>query len=83
VERHHLLHKYQPIEGDIYIQEVRVGRFAVYRCTGKAWDYQTSISEQEVNLLIQNMQFMGESRIKSRDGTGQRQFYRPAPQNKE
>lgn len=61
---------YQPVEGDIYIQEVRAGRFTIHRFDGEHWSQMTTIDEQERQALISVMQFLG-------SGKGRRRYHRP------
>jgi hypothetical protein len=63
---------YQPQEGDLYIQEVRDGRFTIHRYDGQTWEQLgAGYSEQDIKTLIAPMAFLGESK-------GKRQYYRPS-----
>ena len=62
---------YQPQEADIYIQEVRAGRFTIHRYQSGRWErIEPVYSKQELEGLISVMQFLGESKSK-------RRYYRP------
>lgn len=65
------LERYEPLAGDIYLQEVRTGRFTVHRYDGQGWEQIAALSEQEARQLTARMEFVYESR-------GKRQYYRPA-----
>ena len=61
----------EPMAGDIYIQEVRAGRFTIHRYDGQNWQQLGgSFSEQEIKALVAPMQFLFESK-------GFRRYYRP------
>ena len=62
---------YQPMDGDLYIQEVRAGRFTIYRYSFQSWEQLgAGHSEQDIKAMIAPMQLLGES-------VGHRRYYRP------
>jgi len=62
---------YQPMDGDLYIVEVRTGRFTMYRYSFQSWEQLgAGHSKQDVEALVAPMQFLGESK-------GFRRYYRP------
>ena len=62
---------YQPESGDLYIQEVKAGRFTIYRYSFGSWEQLgAGHSEQDIKKLVEPMQFLGENK-------GKRQYYRP------
>jgi hypothetical protein len=62
---------YQPIDGDLYIQEVRTGRFTIYRYSFGSWEQLgAGHSEQDIKTLTEPLQLLGESK-------GFRRYYRP------
>ncbi len=64
--------EYQPTAGDIYIQEVRTGRFTIHRYDGQNWQpLGAGHREQDILALVASMEFLGE-------GKGKRQYYRPS-----
>ena len=68
---------YQPQEGDLYIQEVRAGRFTIHRYDGEIWEQLgAGHSEQDIKTLVAPMTFLSESRSK-------RQYYRPTASQEE
>lgn len=66
-----VLERYEPLAGDIYLQEVRVGRYTTHRYDGQSWEQVAALSEQEARTLTARMEFVYESR-------GKRRYYRPA-----
>ncbi len=63
---------YQPMDGDLYIQEVRTGRFTIYRYSFGSWEQLgAGHSEQDIKTLVGPMEFLGESK-------GFRRYYRPS-----
>jgi hypothetical protein len=70
------LDRYEPLAGDIYVLEVRTGRFTVHRYDGQSWEQTAALSEPEVHQLTAPMEFVYESRDK-------RRYYRPALEEKE
>ena len=63
---------YQPIAGDLSIQEVRAGRFTIHRYDGQSWQQLgAGHNEQDIKALVAPMEFLGESKDK-------RQYYRPS-----
>src|SRR5260221_2645564 len=62
---------YQPMDGDLYIQEVKAGRFTIYRYSFGSWEQLgAGHSEQDIKTMTSPMQLLGESK-------GKRQYYRP------
>lgn len=63
--------EYQPIAGDIYILEVRAGRFTIHHYDGQDWkQLGAGHNEQDIKALIAPMEFLWES-------PGHRWYYRP------
>ncbi len=62
---------YQPIDGDLYIQEVRTGHFTIHRYSFQSWEQLgAGHSEQDIQVMTAPMQFLWESE-------GHRRYYRP------
>jgi|GraSoi_2013_60cm_1033757.scaffolds.fasta_scaffold06908_1 hypothetical protein len=62
---------YQPIAGDMYILEIRSGRFIIHRYDGQIWQQLgAGHSKEDIQALIAPMQFLGKSK-------GKRRYYRP------
>src|SRR6266851_3630328 len=62
---------YQPIDGDLYIQEVRAGRFTIHRYSFQSWEQLgAGYSEQDIQVMTAPMQFLWVSE-------GHRRYYRP------
>jgi hypothetical protein len=64
---------YQAKEGDIYIQEERAERFAIYIYRDSEWTQSAALSPQEARLLVESMQFIGKT-------PSMRRYYRPTGQ---
>jgi hypothetical protein len=61
---------YQPDQGDVYIQEVKAGRFTIHRFYNGEWAQWAALSAQEAQLLVDPMHPLGRTQ-------SMRLYYRP------
>jgi hypothetical protein len=67
---------YQAQDGDLYLQEVRSGRFTIHRYSNGTWEQWAALSAQDAQVLVAPMQPLGRTQ-------SMRLYYRPTEQEGE